>query len=456
MGTEPATADHDATDKFIDGRLDHWLDRLATLVNQPSISSQNVGLEATADVVAGLLEESGFDARVMPSDPYPVVYAESNGSGDRTLLCYNHYDVQPPEPLELWDSPPFEARRRNGKMFGRGIQDDKGQLISRLAAIDAVKRTLGELPCRIKFIIEGGEEIASPGVPEFVQENQDLLQADACVWETGGVGYDERPIIILGLRGICYIELRARALSRDAHSGMAHVVPNAAWRLIWALVSIKDRQEHILVDGFYDDVIPASEAELAMLDALPDECERTCASYGIQHLLLGRTGAESRREVFSPTASVDGLSAGYEGPGSKTIIPAEAMAKMDFRLVPDQDPVDICEKIRAHLRAEGFEGIEVEYLGGERPGRTPVDDPFVQMTIETAQQVYGSAPRVSPLMGGSGPVAPFRDHLRVPVVTLGISHPDSMVHGPNEHIRIDQFVRGTRHMARLVERFGRG
>jgi len=441
-------------DRAVEEQTERWLERLAELVAQPSISSQNVGMEETAEMVAGLLRRSGFETRLMPTGSYPVVYGEAAGRAERTLLCYNHYDVQPPEPLDLWESPPFEATRRDGKMYGRGIQDDKGQLISRLAAIQAVRDVLGELPCRIKFIVEGGEEISSPFIPEFVEENRDLLAADACVWETGGIGYDGLPLLVLGMRGICYVQLNVRDMQRDAHSGSAHILPNAAWRLVRALESIKDEQEHILIDGFYSEVREPSDRELQLLHALPDQDEQIRRAYGIDSFLLNRSGFEGHRAVFLPTANIAGLSAGYEAEGPKTVIPAAAMAKMDFRLVPDQDPRDILEKLRRHLEAHGFYDVEVEYLGGERPGVTPADDPFVRLTAETAEQVYGTAPRIIPLMGGSGPIAPFRDYLDVPVVSLGISHPESMVHAPNEHIRIDQFVRGTKHMARLVDAFG--
>jgi len=191
-----------------------------------------------------------------------------------------------------------------------------------------------------------------------------------------------------------------------------------------------------------------------LLRDLPDEEERAKASYGIKTFILGRSGVEAKAAVFQPTANIAGLSSGYQGPGSKTVIPATAMAKMDFRLVPDQDPVDVLEKVKAHLARHGFDDIEVEYIGGERAGQTPSNDSFVQMALEAAREIYGVEPTVSPMMGGSGPVAPFRDILNVPVVTLGTSHPDSLAHAPNENLRLDQFILGTRHMARLVRRFG--
>ena len=449
--TTVSHADH--VDEIIDQRLDYWLERLRKLVNQPSISSQNVGMEDCAQLVAELLEQAGFAASVMPTEGYPMVYADAPGRGGKTLLCYNHYDVQPPEPLDLWKSPPFEASIRGGVMFGRGVQDDKGQFISRLAALSAVRDAMGELPCRIKFIVEGGEEISSPYVPEFIEEHKDRLQADACVWETGGVDYEGRPSVILGLRGICYVQLDATTMSQDAHSGGAHVFPNAAWRLVRALASIKDEQEHVLIDGFYDDVQEPTVRDLELLRDLPDDEDRTKASYGITEFVLGRSGFEAKRQVFQPTANIAGLASGYQGPGSKTVTPATALAKIDFRLVPDQDPIDVFEKLKAHLDKHGFHDIKVEYVGGERAGQTPSDDPFVAITIDTAREVYGLEPTISPMLGGSGPVAPFRDILDVPVVTLGTSHPDSLAHAPNENLRIDQFILGTRHMARLIQRF---
>jgi len=402
-----------------------------------------------------MLEEIGFEATIMPSEANPIVYAEAAGRSPRTLLCYNHYDVQPPEPLELWNSPPFEATRRDGKLYGRGISDDKGQFVSRLAALAALVEANGELPCRVKFMVEGGEETSSPGVAEFVEGKEDLLQADGCVWETGGVDHDGRPQLVLGMRGICYVQLNLQLMDGDAHSGSAHILPNAAWRLVQALNTIKDPEERILVEGFYDDVREPTAAQIDLLTVLPDQDEKIKASHGIDTFVLGREGFEARRAVFSPTANIAGIGGGYQDEGPKTVIPARAMAKMDFRLVPDQDPMDILDKLRRHLTALGFDDIEVEYLGGERPGITSLDDPLVRLTADTAEEVYGEPPSIVPLMGGSGPIAPFRDYLKVPVVSLGISYPGSLVHAPNENIRIDQFVLGTRHMARLVERFAK-
>ncbi|HZU13577.1 MAG TPA: M20/M25/M40 family metallo-hydrolase [Chloroflexota bacterium] len=440
------------TDDYIEQHVGSALQQLARLVRQPSVSSQNEGIEAAARLVAGMLEESGFDAQIFPTEGYPVVYAEA-GDGDKTLLCYNHYDVQPAEPFELWNSPPFEMVERNGKLYGRGVSDDKGEIASRLAALEAVRAVHGALPCKVKFVIEGGEEISSPHIPEFVSEHRELLGADACIWESGGVDYEGRPGLTLGMRGILYVQYTAHTMSRDAHSGSAHLLPNAAWRLVRMLNRLKDEDDRILIPGFYDHARPPTADQERLLEQLDLDEREMRRSYGIEHFNRNLTGMAAKEAVFSPTANIAGLSAGYEGEGPKTVIPAGALAKMDFRLVPDQDPEDILQKLRAYLDDLGFGDIEVASLGGERPAVTPPSDPVVQIAAETARAVYGKEPRIAPLVGGSGPMYPFRAYLDVPIVNCGVGYPESFVHAPNENIRRSDFILGTRHMARFVQRW---
>jgi acetylornithine deacetylase/succinyl-diaminopimelate desuccinylase-like protein len=445
-----------AIDAHIEEHLPQTFDRLARLVAQPSVASRGEGMQECAELVARLLTETGFTARVMATSAMPAVYAEA-GSGDRTLLCYNHYDVQPEEPVDLWDSPPFEMVEHDGKLYGRGIGDDKGEIISRLAALDAIRSVLGDFPCRIKFLIEGGEEIGSPGLPDFVAAHRDLLAADACIWEGGGVDYKGRPSLTLGMRGILYVQFSVRTLSHDAHSGNAHVIPNAAWHLVRALNSIKDAGERILIPGFYDDVRPMSELDRTLFERLVDpEVEAEEKRFlGTDTFVGGLSGREALEAVFRPTANICGLDSGYQGEGLKTVIPAQASAKMDFRLVPDQDPEDIYRKLRAHLDRGGFGDVDVQLLGAESPAVTPYSDAFVQLTAVTAEEVYGEPVMVRPIVGGSGPFHAFRHYLEVPIATLGIGYPESRAHAPNENIRISNFILGTRHMAHLVERWGK-
>jgi acetylornithine deacetylase/succinyl-diaminopimelate desuccinylase-like protein len=445
-----------AIDQQINERLDYWIEQLARLCAQPSVSTQNLGITECADLVATMLQEQGYVAEVMPSGGHPVVYGEGNGRSDKTLLFYLHYDVQPPEPLELWESPPFVLTRQGEHLVARGVSDDKGHVIARLAALDAVRRALGELPCRVKFIIEGEEEIGSPNMPAFVAAHQTKLAADACIWEFGSVDAHGAPTQSLGMRGICYVELVVETAVTDAHSGLGgSIFPNAAWRLTWALNSLKDQDERILIPGFYDNVVGPSARDLELLARLPDDAPIYQELYGLKGYVKGLTGGLEwqRAAVFEPTCTICGLTSGYQAQGMKTVLPARASAKVDFRLVPNQSPEEIVAKLRAHLDAQGFADVQVNYMGGGRPAKVDPDHPFVQMAQATAVQVYGQEPVVEPIIGGSGPNYPFIHVLGLPVVSAGIGYPGGRVHAPNENIRLADFVNGIRHTAYLVARF---
>lgn len=450
--------DYTQIKKYLETNLDRSLDELARLCRQPSIAAQNLGMQECAQLVADMLEARDFEVEIMPTAGAPVVYAERKGKQDKTLMFYNHYDVQPPEPLEEWDSPPFEPTIRDGKMFARGVADDKGHIVSRLHAIDAILEQDGELPCNIKFVIEGEEETSSVHLHEFIELNQAKLAADACVWEFGGVDHREVPIQYLGLRGICYVELSVRTASIDAHSGLGgSIFPNAAWRLIWALRSIKGTDEVIRIPGHYDDVVPPSAHDLELLEALPEVSGEYKQRYGVDHFLKGLTdGIELRREeVFVPTCTICGFSSGYEGEGSKTVLPAYAMAKVDFRLVPNQKPENVLISLRKFLDDGGFEDVEITYLGGEPAARTDPDDPFVNLVVAAAEPVYGMPMQIAPMIGGSGPNYPFVHTLGLPVVTAGVGYPGSQAHAPNENMRLDLYLKGAEHIARIIKDFGK-
>jgi acetylornithine deacetylase/succinyl-diaminopimelate desuccinylase-like protein len=443
-------------DAHIAANFDYWMEELGRLCAQPSISAQGMGIAECADLVATMLREQGLAAEVMATDGHPVVYGEGDGANDRTMLFYLHYDVQPPEPLELWDSPPFQLTKVADRYVARGVTDDKGHIIARLAALAAVRDAYGELPCKVKFIIEGEEEMGSPSIPAFIERYQDKLAADACIWEFGAVDFEGRPTQTLGMRGLAYVELWARTAELDAHSGLGgSIFPNAAWRLVWALNSLKGPDERIRIPGFYDNVVAASARDLETLSAQPDESAEIMATYGLDGFLKGMTGGvELRRAaVFEPTCTINGLNSGYQGVGPKTVLPAQAMAKVDFRLVPNQTPEEVVGKLRAHLDAEGFGDIEVRVLGGVRPARVDPDHPFVKLTNDAAADVYGVAPIVEPIIGGSGPNYPFIHVLGLPVVSAGVGYPGGRAHAPNENIRAGDWLNGTRHTARILSRF---
>lgn len=444
-------------DNFLESNLDQSVVELSRLCAQPSVSAQNWGLIETAEMVAEMLGKRGFTTHIMSTEGAPVVFAERKGRVDKTILIYNHYDVQPPEPLELWESPPFEPTIRDGKLFARGVSDDKGQLVARLFAIDALLATEGDLPCNIKFIIEGEEETSSIHLHSFIEENRDLLAADGCIWEFGGVDHREMPMQYLGLRGICYVELSVETASMDVHSGLGgSIFPNAAWRLVWALNTLKSPDEKILIPGFYDRVKPPTLRDRQLMEELPEVADEYKDRYGVEYFLKGLTGGVELRiaEVFEPTCTICGLTSGYQGPGSKTVLPARASAKVDFRLVPDQRPHEVVHQLRAHLDAQGFTDVKIKFLGGEPAARTDPDDPFVDLVVRTAEPVYGQDMQLVPMVGGSGPNYPFIHILKVPVVTAGAGYPGTLAHAPNENLRLDLYLKHAKHMARVISAFG--
>jgi acetylornithine deacetylase/succinyl-diaminopimelate desuccinylase-like protein len=446
-----------AIDQYLEAHMQESIRELFTYCAQPSVAAQQLGIMECAQMTRELLEKRGLTVQVFPTSGSPIVFGERKGRINRTILFYNHYDVQPAEPLELWESPPFEPVVRDGKLFARGVVDDKGHLTSRLFAIDAILAAEGELPCNVKFIVEGEEEVSSTNLETFVKTHTDLLKADACVWEYGGVDFNERPTQHLGLRGISYVELRVKTANQDVHSGLGgSIFPNAAWRLVWALESLKGPDERIRIDGFYDDVKPVSEKYRHLMAELPDPSDEYKERYGLKGFIKGLTeGLDLRiEEVFTPTCTICGLTAGYQGEGSKTVQPAEARAKIDFRLVPDQNPARIIPLLRAHLDRHGFDDIEIIDLGSEAPAVTDPDDPFVKLVVEESKAVYGQAMQIIPLSGGSGPSAIFMKMLNFPIVSAGVGHPGAQAHAPNENMRLDLYLKGTRHIARILTAFG--
>jgi acetylornithine deacetylase/succinyl-diaminopimelate desuccinylase-like protein len=409
------------------------------LLRQPSVSARNEGLRETATLTAKLLQKYGVPSRLISvKGGPPIVYGEVGDPAGGTLLIYNHYDVQPPEPLELWKTPPFSPALRGGKVYARGAADNKGNIIIRLSAVGAALRLLGKLPLRLKFVIEGEEEIGSVHLEDFVRDHAETLSADACIWEMGGVNASNTPVLTLGCKGLLYIELEARGPRRDLHSAGATSIPNPAWRLIHALAALKDEHENILIPEFYSAVIPPTSRDLAALDELPDESEKTLKNLGLKSFLLGLKGrALKERNLFSPTCNICGITAGYGGQGPKTVLPAFARAKVDFRLVPNQDPDEILRKLRQYLDARGFTDVTIaEVYSREHPARTPLDHPFVEHIRDVTRQVYGKEPVIEPLTGGTGPMFPFQKYLRVPIVCLGAGYPGSRAHSPNENMRL--------------------
>lgn len=438
---------------YLDAHRERFLDELKRYCAQPSVAAQNLGMREMAALVKERLEARGFDVRILPTAGHPVVYGEL-GQGPKTLLIYDHYDVQPPEPLELWETPPFEPTVREGKLFARGVADNKGDQMCRMQAIEAWLATMGPLPLKIKWVIEGEEEIGSPNLDAFAHEHAAMLKADGCLWEFGHKNERDQFSLTLGLKGIAYFELRLKMMETDAHSGNAPFLPSAPWRLVWALSSLKSPDHRITIDHYWEHVVPPTEADLAWVDQLPFDAERYQALYGVKEFLNGMDARAANRALhFDPTLTICGLESGYTGEGTKTVLPKAARVKLDFRLVPDLTPERVRDLLRAHLDRRGFTDIEIIPLGGEHYARTQPEAPVVQAAIRAARTVYGYDPVLYPLSGGSGPMYPLSTRLGIPTVCAGTGYTGSRAHAPNEHIRLDDYWECQKFMGEFFKAF---
>ncbi len=444
----------------VDGLKDDLQHELEEFLKIPSISARSEderGFRECAGWVRNKLEEAGAVARLMETEGHPVVYAEI-GEGDKTLLSYGHYDVQPPEPLDLWESDPFEPTVRDGSIFARGVADDKGDVMARIQALRLYVEEHGEPPFKLKFLIEGEEEVGSPNLAPFVHENADLLAADACIWEGSMKDEAGRPLIFCGTKGMAYVELRAKGASHDLHSMYGGLAPNPAWRLVQALRTIKNEDGEITLDGLDDLIEPPSKKDLEAIEKIPFDEAGLRASWGVGAFDRNLAGKDALEEMLlRPTANIAGIQSGYAGPGSKTIVPSEAFVKMDFRLVSGQSPGPVVELLRSHLRRRGFEDIEVVEMHGVEVAKTPVDSPVVLSAQETWRDIGYDEPVVYPTIGGSGPTALITDDLGIPTIMTGsVLNPDSRIHSPNESARLEDYFEAVRYFARFFERFSNG
>src|SRR5687767_10955285 len=441
----------------VDGSKEELLGELNEFLRMPSISAhedESGEFRDCAEWVAGKLEDAGAEASIMETEGYPVVYAEV-GSGESTLLSYGHYDVQPPEPLDLWESDPFEPTIRDGGLYARGVADDKGDVLARIQALRLHVEEHGLLPFRLKFLIEGEEEIGSPNLAPFVHSNADLLSADACLWEGSMKDEAGRPMIFCGTKGMAYVELRARGASHDLHSMYGGIAPNPAWRLIQALRTIKDENGEITLDGLAALAEEPSEKDLEAVSRIVFDDAALLESWGVESLDRELSGQEALREMLlRPTANIAGIYSGYTGPGSKTIVPSEAFVKMDFRLVAGQSPGPVVKLLRSHLKKRGFDDIEVVDLHGVEAAKTPVDSPVVRTALKTWEDLGHGDAVVYPTVGGSGPTSLIATDLGIPTVMTGsVANVGSRFHSPNEWARLDDYFEAIAYFARFFERF---
>ena len=444
---------------WIDEHREDALTDLQRYCRQPSIAAQNVGMEKMAEIVAEGLRELHAEVHFAETGGYPVIVGKLTGESPRRLAIYNHYDAQPPEPLEEWSSPPFEAEIRDGKLYARGVADNKGNLVARLWAAKAWLAVHGTLPCHLTFLFEGEEEIGSPHLEEFAATNQTLIQADGCLWETGYHEEGQAPALYAGVKGMLYIELQARTVSHDLHSSNAPLAPNAIWRLLEALQTLRDENGRVAIPGFYDAVKEPTKVERELMRRFPVDTEALKQQWQVDKLLGNDNdpAAETERLLFQPTCNICGIWGGYSGPGSKTILPAKATCKVDLRLVPDQEPQTILRLLKDHLRQRGFSDIEVIEMEGEsKPGQSSIESSLMEALVRSAKRVYGSEPPVRPRTAGTGPMEQVCQRYNIPVAGgAGVGYTGSRIHAPNENIKVEDFILGIKHVAALLAEFGR-
>ncbi len=443
--------------RYIDTHMNQLVSDLQTLIRQPSVSAQNHGIEECAKLVADLLTKSGIPSEILrlKKGVAPVVFGhlKSKQNPSKTLLFYNHYDVQPAEPLELWGHPPFSGTRKGNKIFGRGSTDDKGELITRIHAVSSYLQSTGDVPCNIKFVIEGEEETGSVHIEQYLNRYKNKFSCDGVIWEFGYVDTKNRPIIGLGMKGLLFVELSIQESNMDAHSSLAVLIKNPAWRLIDALRTLCDADGNILISDWYKEVTPLSKHDLDLIQREPFDEISFKKEFGIKSFLGGKKGLDAKKAlVGGATCNIAGLVSGYTGDGAKTVLPSRALVKIDFRLVPQMDPKKQVLRLRRHLKSKGFGDIHVKVLNGEAAARTDLSDPFVSQVQDAANRSFGDS-ILNVSNAGTGPMYPFVDILDAPCICIGSTYVFAKIHSPNEFARVDLLKKTTKCMCFIMENF---
>lgn len=429
----------------VDAHRAEFLARLIDYVRRPSISAYGEGIAETADYISGVMRGMGLSVELLPTPRWPMVYGERIESASLpTVLIYGHYDVQPPDPLEAWLSPPFEPTVRDGRLYARGVGDNKGQHFANLLAIETLMTLNGRLPCNVKVLLEGEEEMGSDHIADLVREQRERLKAEVVITSDGPVHESGRSCIIGGVRGIISFELRARGANRDLHSGnFGGVAPNPLWTLVHLLGTMKNDNGQITIDGFYENVLPLTDEERAALELLPLDEEGVRRELGLQHFDAPLTRGYYERLSAWPTLTINGLHGGYAGPGSKTVLPHEAVAKCDIRLVAAQTVEEIFSQVEAHVQ-KFAPGVELIRQGGMEPSKTPLNTPFVPHLSRAIQAVEGQPPLLIPALGGSLPDYVFTQILGTPSLIVPYANADEANHAPNENMEVERFYNGTK------------
>ncbi|MBZ5605672.1 MAG: dipeptidase, partial [Acidobacteriia bacterium] len=451
-----------ATNAFVESNKDRLLEELKDFLRIPSVSTlpeHKSDVQRAAQFVADSLKTAGLEnVEIIPTAKHPLVYADwLHAPGKPTVLCYGHYDVQPPDPLELWKSPPFEPSIRDGNIYARGSADDKGQMYMHVKAVEALRAVNGTLPVNLKFLIEGEEEIGGESVAKYVAENAAKLKADVALVSDTALYAEGIPTLCIGLRGLVYTEIECRGAARDLHSGLyGGAAPNAVFALIELLSKLKDHTGRIMIPGMYGDVQAPSPAEKKSWESLPfNEAEFLKNEVGSK-ALTGEKGYTVLEKVWArPTLEVHGIAGGFTGAGAKTVIPATATAKVSMRLVPNQNPDKILATYKKFVKDNTPAGVEMEVrvLSAGPAIMVNPDHPAIDVAARAFKDILGRE-TVFVRSGGSIPiVGDFATHLKIPTILMGFGLPDDGLHSPNEKYKVANYFSGIMTIAHFFEEY---
>jgi acetylornithine deacetylase/succinyl-diaminopimelate desuccinylase-like protein len=445
-------------DRHVDRHARAFTERLQQLCRMPSVAARGTGMRAMAEAVEQQMRRSGAGTRVFKmGSGYPIIFGEC-GAGPRCFVTYGHYDVQPVGHLTEWSSGPFAAEIRAGKLYARGASNSKGDLIARLAAVETYQKVYGKLPVCVRFIIEGEAGVGSPSLYRFTQEHAEFLHAEGCIWDEGAKDTKDRFSISLGFKGIVFLELRVHGARTDLHSKWGAIVPNPAWRLVQALSTITSPKGVITIDGLASHVAPISHEDHEALKNIELDEAGLKREFRIGGWVRGLRGHSLVKEhIFGPTCTICGIHTGHTEAGAKTVLPSAAMARLDFRLVPDLTPELVVHLLREHLDARGFKDIEIIELGSAPLAKSSTQSSVAQAAITAGVEIYGVPPVIFPLDPSSGPVGAVcgANQPPTPVVSFGTSYTGSNPHGPDENIRIDDFLESIKFFGRVIFHLGK-
>lgn len=463
-------------DRYIDEHMPEYVERFQTYLRFQSVAAQSRGQKECATWLKDQFVQAGLPAHLetVEGGPPVVVAAHEQPGAAKTLLFYGHYDVQPADPLEAWHHDPFGAEIVDGRIYARGAVDEKGGSLAALIAAEAFLKMRGRLPVNMRFAVEGEEEVGSPHFGQWAEGRVDFIRADGALTLDGSVNRDtgQPQIRPMERAGILYVELHCQAANRDVYSAEAHYVPNAAWRLVWALSTLKNEKEEILIEGWYDDLLRPSESDLALIREFPFDAGALARKWGLKELLLGRTGHDPLiARWYEPTCTICGIQSGYTGQGSMTKVPSTAFAKVDFRLKSGMKPERQIELLRQHLDKHGFSDVEVRVSNAKYSrDRTPMDAAIVKAARQAAAEAYGVEPLIFPGVdapneypeGSYAALGPgsLRDLGPAAITALGVpwiqcyyGDPESFNHAPNEFLSLDAFKRAIHYVAHTIELF---